>query len=43
MLTGSTLLKVLDNFALNSHDGFRSVPTDNIGKPFTSMLIKASH
>ena len=42
MLAGSTLLKVLDDFALNNHDDACSVPTDNIGMSFTSML-KASN
>lgn len=37
-LAGSTLLKVLDDFALNSHDASHPVSTENIGMPFTSML-----
>ena len=38
MLAGSTLLKVLDNFALNSHNASHPVTSENIGMPFTSIL-----
>ena len=42
-LAGSTLLKVLDNFALNSHNASHSINTDsgNIGMLFT-MILKTS-
>ena len=36
-LAGSTLLKVLDDFALNSHNASHPVASDNIGMSFISF------